>query len=76
MIEIEVVGGTILQHCRCERPERFALFDDRIDLILRLLAARIGQNRARSQSAWAKLHPAVKPADHFPGSQSLCYGFK
>ena len=76
MIEIEVGGGTILQHCRCERPERLALFDNRVDPILRFFAARIGQDRACTQRAWSKFHPPVKPADNFACGQSLRDGFK
>src|ERR1700754_4775519 len=76
MIEIEVGRSTFLQHCRCERPERLALLDNRIDPLLRFLAARIGQDRTRAQSAWSKLHPAVKPTDNFTCSQSLRDSFK
>src|SRR5262249_17479487 len=70
MIEIEVDSGTILQHCRGERPERLALFDNRVDPLLRFLAARIGQNRARTQSTWAKLHPTMKPTHKLACGQS------
>src|SRR5687768_11229119 len=72
MIEIEVFGDTFLQHRRRERPERFALFDDRVDAILHGVGARITEDRACAQSAWSKLHASVEPTDNFPGSQTLC----
>src|SRR5688572_20679947 len=76
MIEIEVIGDTFLQHCRCERAERLALFDDRVDAILHGVGARITQDRACTQSAWSKFHAPVEPPDNFSRSQTLCDCFK
>ena len=56
---------------RREWPERLAMFDPRIQQILHLGLARVGQDAAIAERARPELRTALKPADHFLLGQHL-----
>src|SRR5206468_3358318 len=44
-----------------EWTECFALFDERVDAVAHGRIARVGENTAAAEGAWAKFHSPLKP---------------
>ena len=59
----EVVGGNVLFDGGRERTPPFAEFHGAVDLGVHFGVARIGEDGAAAEGAWAKFHAALKPAE-------------
>ncbi len=63
-IVVEVLSAVFGQNRRRKGPERFAVLDFQIQLLLHLGIARVAQDAATTQGARAELHASLHPADH------------
>src|SRR5258708_37494268 len=66
---LEILSDIFFQDRRRERPERFALFDARVEHLLHFGAARIDYDRSIAERARPEFHPPLKPTDN----QALSY---
>src|SRR5439155_13807428 len=64
-IQIEVAAHRFAQDRRSEGTKPLAEFDLAVDYILHLRIARVGENRARSESARPELHSTLEPSHNF-----------
>src|SRR5665213_2552612 len=67
----EILSRDFLQHGGRKRAPPFTKFYGVIHLGVHFRIARIGQNRAMPQSARAKFHSSLEPADNFSIGEKL-----
>src|SRR6266566_4110671 len=61
---LEIISDIFFQDRRREWPERFALFDPRVEHVLHFGAARIDYDRSIAERTRAELHTPLKPTDN------------
>ena len=63
VVLLEPLAGRLGEDRRRERAERLAVLDPRVEDVLHVVPARVGDDRAVAERARAELHPPLEPAD-------------
>src|SRR5437773_11783757 len=75
-VEIEPPGRVLAENGGSERTKGFPILDLEIEHLLHGRRARVAQDRAGTERAWAKFHPSLEPAECFPLRQRSRGGVK
>ena len=70
-VALEDLASPLGEHDRRERPEGLPVLDPRVEHILHLGLARVGEDAAIAERARAELGAALKPADDLPSASTL-----